>query len=389
MRGTIPKSQTRLRLFTTKGVSTLLLLFFLLTFPTLALSSSANAPENNPNHHSGSYSVYGESAIKAGLSFPPFANSRQREFTLNAMQDMGIDRIRIAIDWRNREPVQGSFFWEPMDQRMQMAKDSSIKVFLTILSVGPEWASLPSGKDGANLFDEDALKGFFEAILSRYDTIDKIQFGNEWEAGKDGYTERESLKKFVHYTNMLYEVVQEHSPQTQVVLGGLTRLFPLMEKFGNATEKLDFSNLQLSRSWSRELLLKRIEKDREAYESMQIQQNIMYVLEHALYDVLDVHLYDDAENWQAYLSVLPKDVPIVVSEFGGPSSEFEQTDHKYHAKRMDAYIDAIESLPITEAYYFKLVDSAESYHKHSGLYTKSLRKKPAYQVFEQRLSPTL
>lgn len=389
MKGRVPNSQICLRLFISKGLSTLLLFLCLLTIPTLALSSSPNAPEKNPNHRSGTYSVYGETAIKAGLSFPPFTNSRQQEFTLNAMSHMGLDRMRIAIDWRNREPVQGSFFWDPMDQRMQRAKDSSIKVFLTILSIGPEWACLPSGKDGAYLFDEVALKGFFDSILSRYDTIDKIQFGNEWEAGKNGYTDKESLKKFVHYTNMLYEAVQEHSPQTQVVLGGLTRLYPLIEKFGDATENLDFSPLHLGKGWSRESLLKRIEKDRAAYQSMQIQQNIMYVFEHASYDVLDVHLYDDAENWEAYLSVLPKDVPIVVSEFGGPSSEFEQTQDTYHAKRMEAYIDAIESLPITEAYYFKLVDSDESYHKHSGLYTKSLRKKPAYKVFTQRLSPTV
>lgn len=389
MRDRLPKEQVCLGLFSPKGLSTLLLFLCLLTIPTLALLSSGNAPETSPNHSIGTYSVFGETEIKAGLSFPPFANSRQQEFTLNAMSHMGLDRMRIAIDWRNREPVQGSFFWDPMDQRMQKAKDSSIKVFLTILSIGPEWACLPSGKDGANLFDEEALKAFFEALLSRYDTIDKIQFGNEWEAGSDGYTDRESLKRFVLYTNVLYEVVQEHSPQTQVVLGGLTRLYPLIEKFGDATDTLDFSPLQLSRGWSRDSLIKRIEKDRAAYENMQIQQNIMYVFEHATYDVLDVHLYDDAENWEAYLSVLPKDVPIVVSEFGGPSSEFEQTQDTYHAKRMEAYIDAIERLPITEAYYFKLVDSKESYHKHSGLYTKSLRKKPAYKVFTQRLSPTL
>lgn len=389
MRNRLPKSKLSLRSFSTRGLPPFFLLLGLLTLPTLTLSSSGNAAEKVPSLRLSTYSVFGESEIKAGLSFPPFANTEQQEFTLKAMQELGLDRMRIAIDWRNREREQGSYYWEPMDQRMQRAKESNLKVFLTIASTGPDWACLPSGKDGANLFDEQALKGFFEAILTRYDTIDKIQFGNEWEAGSNGYTDGESVKKFVLYTNMLYEVVQEHSPKTQVVLGGITRLHPIMQKFAGAPDRLDFSRLQLSRSWSRELLLKRIERDRVAYESLQIQRNMEYVFEHASYDLLDIHLYDDAENWGAYLSALPKDIPIVVSEFGGPSSEFEQTNHQYHAKRMEAYINSIEKLPITEAYYFKLVDSPESYHKHSGLYTKRLRKKPAYEVFEQRLSPKL
>lgn len=355
-------------------------LLFLLLLPHPLVASGKS--EETVQKKSGSYSVFDQTTIRAGLSFPPFANERQRAFTFEKMKELSIDRLRIAIDWRDREPEQGSFFWEPMDKRMQAAKDHNIKVFLTIASVGPTWACLPS--DG-NLFDEGALRAFFEALVTRYDNIDKIQFGNEWEAGSDGYTERQAIESFVRYTNMLYEVVQQHAPQTEVVLGGITRLYPLNERFNGTYHEINLSQIQLAKNWSRQALFQKIGRDREAYAKLNTKAHVEYVFEHASFDLLDIHLYDDAENWEAYLSVLPKGVPIVVSEFGGPSSEFELTDPSYHATRMEAYLDAIEKLPITEAYYFKLVDSDESYHKHSGLFSRTLRKKPAHRVFAERL----
>jgi hypothetical protein len=46
----------------------------------------------------GTYSVYGTTDIKAGISFPPFSNSDQIDFTIREIKNLAIDRIRIAID---------------------------------------------------------------------------------------------------------------------------------------------------------------------------------------------------------------------------------------------------------------------------------------------------
>jgi len=338
----------------------------------------------------GTYSVYGATEIKAGMSFPPFANSFQINFTARELKALAIDRIRIAVDWRNRQPEQETFYWDPMDERMTAAQENNISVFLTIASVCPDWACLAPGSDNANLFDEDAFRIFVETLLTRYPNIDKIQFGNEWETGlEDGtaYTDNSSIEKFVSYTNILYDVVQSLSPGTQVVLGGLTRTFPIVAYFVDNETYPDFSGIDLAFFMTEDLLKARIDKIKTAYDEKKIKQNIAYVFENARYDMLDIHLYDDPENWSAYLSVLPQDKPIVVSEFGGPNSEFENTSPYYHAERMDDYIDAIEDLPVIEAYYFKLVESDESYHQDSGLFYSSLIMKPARNVFAQRLTP--
>lgn len=366
-----------------KTIITFIVFFVIIT----SLLSAKGEEEINLD---GSYALYGTTDIKMGISFPPFSNKEQIEFTLAKMKDMAVDRIRIAIDWRNREHTKGSFYHTPMDLRMSEAKEHNISIFLTILSQGPSWATTKSAVDGANFFDEEAFTTFVTTIVSRYDNIDKIQFGNEWEAGNfDGnaYVDQESVKKFVTYTNIVYDVVKRVSPHTQVVLGGITRIYPMNEVFLQKGKYPNTSTLELKKGLTEESLLKKMRNSREYYEENRVKENIQYVLEHARYDLLDIHLYDDAENWASYLSVLPIDTPIVVSEFGGPSTEFENTHPSYHAKRMISYIDAIESLPITEAYYFKLVDSPASYHQHTGLFDRSLKAKPARNVLVNRLTP--
>ena len=338
----------------------------------------------------GSYSTYGETGIIAGMSFPPFSSSDQIDFTIEEIEKLAIDRIRIAIDWRNREPSEGNFYWDPMDVRMFAAEDNDISVFLTIASVCPDWAALPSGIDGACFFNEDAFKTFIDSLLIRYPHIDKIQFGNEWEAGnEDGtaYKDHASIEKFVTYNNILFDAVADLSPETKVVLGGITRTFPIVEYFANESNYPDFSGLELANGVTNEYLINKVDNIKIDYDTEGIRQNIDYVFEEARYDMIDIHLYDDPENWQEYLSVLPTNKPILVSEFGGPNSEFENTAPDYQAKRMEDYIDAIEALLIIEAYYFKLVESDASYHQDSGLFYDNLKIKPARNVFARRLTP--
>ncbi|MBI9109373.1 MAG: hypothetical protein JEZ04_21690 [Spirochaetales bacterium] len=359
------------------------LLLFMITLPLF----SCGEPELIIQ---GSHSTYGTTDIVAGMSFPPFTNSQQMDFTIDKLKNLAIDRIRIGIDWRSREPEKGNFYWEPMDLRMNTARENNISVFLTIISLGPKWACLPSGSDGACLLDENALKTFIEEILIRYENIDKIQFGNEWESGiEDGicYIDRYSVEKFVVYTNILYDAVQRLSPDTEVVLGGLTRTYPIAEYYSEEGSYPDFTGIRLSNGVTVENLKVKIDKIKEDYNSSGSKQNIEWVFQNANYDIIDIHLYDDPENWPEYLTVIPKGKPVLVSEFGGPNSEFEDTSPDYQAERMEFYINAIEQLPITEAYYFKLVESDTSYHKDSGLFFSNMIMKPSRNVFARRLIP--
>ena len=302
-----------------------------------------------------------------GLSFPPFADQEQIDFSLEQMDALDIERIRIAIDWRNREPQQGEYYWEPMDYRMKRASENNISVLLSVPAIGPEWAC---GGENECVLHEDHFRRYVKNIVTRYN-IDKIQFGNEWE--------ERSAEDHVRLNNILYNVTKEYSPQTQVVLGGITRAYPMIELYCNQNEDLDFSDLEFSSGYSEEKLLKRVEQE---ICPSNMSENVLYVFRNAKYEMIDIQLYDDPLNWPDYIKILPGDKPIIVSEFGGPSSVFEKTNQKYQAKRLKDYLETIESLPIEEAYHFKLVDTDYSYHKDSGLFDKRLKKKEAYEVFQ-------
>ena len=110
------------------------------------------------------------------------------------------------------------------------------------------------------------------------------------------------------------------------------------------------------------------------------------VLTYAQYDIIDLHLYDDVEQWDEYYYDFADTVtrPILVSEFGGPNLNYEPYTLSYHADRVYEYIKKIDSIGITEAYFFKLIEGgANPAHNGSGLLDSlNLLEKPAYYIFQ-------
>ena len=123
------------------------------------------------------------------------------------------------------------------------------------------------------------------------------------------------------------------------------------------------------------------------------KQRFEYVVYNANYDLVDLHLYDDVENWpiytQAALAYFPTDIPVIVSEFGGPNLFTEQTySDQYQAERLSQYIEVLNEIGVQEAYFFKLVqsDSAHPSHRESGLFEEIDGQpiaKPAFTMFQR------
>lgn len=314
-----------------------------------------------------------------GISFPPFADEKQIEFTLKHLKTLNINKIRIAIDWRYREPTRGAYYWYPMDMRMKAAEKNDISVLLSVHDIEPEWAYDKSQND-ESIPEKELFEKFIREVLKRY-KIYKIQFGNEWE--KKYLNE---IEKFVEYNNILYHAVKEISPDTIVVLGGITKTYSILKAFYLKNEIPVFSDMQFQPCYSEIWIKNKLDKIFSDTESInKIIYNVEYVFKNAQYDEIDIHLYDDYRNWNEYLSALPEEKPIIVSEFGGPNSEFERIDQEYQADKIRKYLQTVESLPIKEAYYFKLMDSDTSYHKHSGLFDKNFNPKKSYWIFAEFL----
>jgi hypothetical protein len=317
--------------------------------------------------------------FKLGISFPPVADEEQRLFTEPLLQELNVDIIRIGEDWSFREASEGFFNWSPLDERINWAEKNGLNILLTIQSNGPDWACGGQQNTNSCVFrDNQKFKNYIEQLLQRYpNKIDKVQFGNEWQSD---FWYIGSEQEFVMANNIVYHAIKRFSPQTQFVLGGFTSIsLRFLAGCNGVVDEFydDEGNL-----YDREYL----NENCSSVEIQTIKSRIEYVLQNALYDLVDIHLYDDSENWKKYFENFEAMVekPIIVSEFGGPNVNLEPNSETYQSQRLEHYIKTIDSLEIKEAYFFKLVEGTKNpAHTESGLINNpELTKKRSFFTFK-------
>ena len=346
-----------------KKISFLLLLFLITNCKKTDLSSLTDFKLNNLN---------------LAISFPAVKDESQRKFTAKILKELKVDKIRFAEEWSFREPTQGNFKWTPLDDRINWVNENNLKVLLTIQSNASDWACGQKNENSC-VFDNTTFKTYIEKLLVRYSgKIDKIQFGNEWQSD---YWYIGNSQEFTSANNILYDAVQEFSPNTTVVLGRFTTI-SLRYMAGCAgkinsfkdDEGMLFDQAHLNNNCTK-------------IEFTDVLNKINYILENAQYDELDIHLYDDVENWEIYFqhfqSLVSK--PIIVTEFGGPNTHYEDNSESFQAKRLYDYIHKLDDIGISEAYFFKLIEGSKNKaHKKSGLITELfLTKKEGFDIFKK------
>ncbi|MCB0477815.1 MAG: T9SS type A sorting domain-containing protein [Crocinitomicaceae bacterium] len=318
--------------------------------------------------------------LELGISFPPVSDVTQRTFTLGHLNALGVSKIRFAEEWASREPIQGSFNWQPLDQRIAWADSNNIEILLTIQSNGPAWACSSIQNPQSCVFnDNNEFKVYLDSLLDRYSgKIDKIQFGNEWQ-GDFWYAG--SAAQFVTSNNVLYQAVQDYSPSTQVVLGGFTsRSLALMAACnGDVSYFYDEDGYFVSQA--------QIQSDCGLQQYQDIFARIDSVLSMANYDIIDLHLYDEVERWDEYYYSFSDTItkPILVSEFGGPNTNYEPDTYTFQENRIYEYIKKLDSIGIQEGYFFRLVEGSSNLaHVNSGLIDDTtFLEKPSYYVFQK------
>lgn len=354
-----------------KFSNTKLLFLGLALFAYSCSSTQENRPENELRND----------PLLFGISFPPVSNDEQRSFAKPLLAELNVDRIRFAEEWKFREPIQGDYNWGPLDDRIDWASANGLKILLTIQSNGPNWAC--SNQENANscvFAEEDAFKSYISSLLQRYSNkIEKIQFGNEWQTD---FWYIGTAEEFIRANNIVYNAIQEHSPETTVVLGGFTSISlrflagcnGLIDSFYNDEGEL-INRTVLDESCSNSA-------------TQDVLQRINTVLDNAFYDEVDMHLYDDVENWPIYIENFKQmvDKPIIVSEFGGPNLNVEPDNEVYQAERLQNYIKTLQADDeIQEAYFFKLIEGGNNaVHSKSGLIRASdLGKKLSFETFKR------
>ena len=73
---------------------------------------------------------------------------------LDRLQSLGVDIVRVTLDWRATEPTRGTFDWSSVDPVLQGLHDRHIQVLLTLYGT-PSWAN---GGKGPNVAPTSAMK---------------------------------------------------------------------------------------------------------------------------------------------------------------------------------------------------------------------------------------
>lgn len=318
---------------------------------------------------------------KMGFSFPPVKDTGQRQLTMTEINNLNVRKIRFAENWRAREETKGSFNWSPLEERIDYFYPNGVSILLTVQSDGPAWAVGQSNADSAIFLNDSDFSNYTVLLAGRCaGKVSKIQFGNEWNSDY-GYVG--TKEQYAHFQNQFYSNIKSVAPSMKVVLGGISSgaLNVLAYSLGWISVITDDHGVAYGSDDRGS-----VTNDAEVKETL---ERLFYVLTNAVYDVLDLHMYDDCENWPVYLSMMRSLVPgkeVILSEFGGPDPVRDIYTDYYQAQRLYQYMKTLDTMDHSEAYYFKLVESSESYHKRSALLREFLMtRKPSYDVFNKMM----
>jgi len=321
------------------------------------------------------------SSVEYGISYAYTSNLKTLNQVAHHLKELGISSIRHEIDWASLEPAPNRYRWKAMDTRVAWAQRHGIGLMITIRSNCPEWAgTVHRNKKSAVCKNEEAFHRFVTLCAKRYANIwDIVQFGNEWQdTGHFVGTENE----FVRFSNIVFDAFSKHSPRTRFALGGFSCL---SLRYLALDAGLVDSIITPHRGIMNRVDLGALpDSQKNAY-----RQRVAYVLDSARYDYIDIHLYDDWEQWPEYVGVIQEkkpEIPIIVSEFGGPNARTRPYSESLHAEYMHHYLSTIAGLPVKKAYYFSLLELRNVYHHKAGLMSMKkgrVHKKKAFAVFKK------
>ena len=320
-----------------------------------------------------------------GIAFPPNGNREQRDFTVEQLEALSIDQIRIGQAWELREPERDQFNWAPLDARTERFRDEGIDLFITL-----EMKDMPEWLESLDAADREAeFREYVTAFLGRYgEDLEFIQFGNEWNWEIHEYLHGDDAE-FTRFANLLYTEVMELPPDARptvvlasVAIGGLRGLAFAQDRL----ENVYFDGRPLYG-----------EDDLEAADQARPEELPRYrdIVGQVDFEAVDLHLYDDYWNWETYrdsfgelLAEAGKDMAdyqLLASEFGGPHPDLEPSGEGYKADRLVSYVQTLDEIGVEIAYYFKLVEEegADIAHPNSFLIDRNLERVPAFEVMRR------
>lgn len=141
------------------------------------------------------------------------------------VQKLGFGWVKLRLPWKEIEPEQGQYAWEPWDEVIGAYADSKVKVLLNVVHA-PDWAR-PEGDDRSVEgvpADPATYAELLAQIAGRYrGKVQAIEVWNEQNVWyKVGGRGRMNAAEYMALLQAAYQAVKAVNPELIVVSGGLS-----------------------------------------------------------------------------------------------------------------------------------------------------------------------
>ncbi|MHA7666863.1 hypothetical protein [Mycolicibacterium sp. HS_4_1] len=143
--------------------------------------------------------------------------------TLDVLQSMGVQDIRVYIPWIYTQPLPNQYNWAPIDAIMDAAKARNMGV-LAMVNSTPVWAGIDGNFPGAKTPDPTAYANFMTQVATRYGkTISAYEVWNEVNCVC--FYDPISPSSYADLLKAAYPAIKAADPSATVIAAGLGSVF--------------------------------------------------------------------------------------------------------------------------------------------------------------------
>lgn len=143
--------------------------------------------------------------------------------TLDMLQAMGVQDVRVYIPWVYTQPLPNQYNWAPIDDIMNAAKARNMGV-LAMVNSTPVWAGTAGNFPGAKTPDPVAYANFMSQVATRYGkTISAYEVWNEVNCVC--FYDPISPASYAQLLQAAYPAIKAADPTATVIAAGLGSVF--------------------------------------------------------------------------------------------------------------------------------------------------------------------
>jgi hypothetical protein len=148
-------------------------------------------------------------------------NQTDLDREMDMYQDMGMEWLRIDLDWPSIQPTSGGpYDWSAIDRVVTAAQSRNMSV-MAILAYSPSWATSVPGNGHAPPSDPATFAAFATAAVTRYST-QGVKHWEVWnEPNLDNFWKNPDVGEYVTLLQAAYPAIKAADPTATVIAGAL------------------------------------------------------------------------------------------------------------------------------------------------------------------------